>query len=121
MKNTVTTEAPETTPRTRSQSWSVNQVKLVGRLATEPSRRDTTAGLFASLRIATNSTRFPEFHDVVLWGKDAARCVQDLTKGQAVQVEGRLRTRTWTSADGTSRRTTEVVAFLVVPVEADVQ
>jgi single-strand DNA-binding protein len=119
MKKTVTTEAPETTPRTRTQAWSLNQVKLVGRLATEPSSRDTKAGLVASLRIATNSTRFAEFHDVVLWGKDAERCVQDLTKGQPVQVEGRLHTRTWKAADGTSRRATEIVASLVVPFEAD--
>ena len=100
MKKTATTK--EATPATRpsAKPWSVNRVQLVGRLAADPTVRDTTAGPVASLRVATNSTRVAEFHDVVVWGKDATESLQGFTKGNAVTIEGRLRTRTWTAADG---------------------
>lgn len=119
MKKTATTKAATPATRPNTKPWSINRVQLVGRLAADPTVRDTTAGPVASLRLATNSTRVAEFHDVVVWGQVATEIVKSFTKGNAVTIEGRLRTRTWTAADGSTRRSTEVVATAVAPFEAD--
>jgi single-strand DNA-binding protein len=47
---------------------------------------------------------------VVLWRQLADFAVNYMAKGRLVYVEGRLRTRTWDAADGTKRRSVEVVA-----------
>ncbi len=51
-----------------------------------------------------------EFHNIVVWGKQASIVRQFLTKGSTILVEGRLQTRSWEGKDGLSRRTTEVIA-----------
>jgi single-strand DNA-binding protein len=51
-----------------------------------------------------------EFHNVVLWGRQAEIAGQYLKKGAMVLIEGRLRTRSWTDKNGGQRRTTEIMA-----------
>jgi single-strand DNA-binding protein len=51
-----------------------------------------------------------EFHNVVLWGKQAEIAASFLTKGSLVLVEGRIETRSWDDKDGNPRRTTEIIA-----------
>jgi single-strand DNA-binding protein len=53
---------------------------------------------------------WPLVHDAVLWRQLADFPVNFMAKGRPVYVEGRLQTRTWDAADGTKRRTVEVVA-----------
>jgi single-strand DNA-binding protein len=108
-----TTQASDTTPPDKFSS--VNQVLLVGRLTVDPQLHSTSGGSVARLRVATNDTKAAEFHDVVVWGDDAEQVAGSVTKGSPVRVEGRLRTRTWSGSDGTSRRTTEIVAKTVEP------
>jgi single stranded DNA-binding protein len=50
------------------------------------------------------------FHIMVLWRQHADFAVTYLTKGRQVYIEGRLQGRTWEAADGSQRRTVEVVA-----------
>jgi single-strand DNA-binding protein len=50
-----------------------------------------------------------EFHRVVAWNKLAELCSQLLAKGRKIFVEGRLRTNTWQTQDGTQRSSTEIV------------
>jgi single-strand DNA-binding protein len=73
----------------------------------------------ARLRIATNSQwrdssgerhEQSEFHSVVAFDKLAQIAVQYCTKGRQVYVEGKLRSRDYTDADGTRRFVTEVIA-----------
>ena len=50
-----------------------------------------------------------EFHRVIAWNKLAELCSQLLAKGRKVYVEGRLRTTSWQTQDGTQRTSTEIV------------
>jgi single-strand DNA-binding protein len=50
------------------------------------------------------------WHRVVVWGNFAKPCASYLGKGSLVFVEGELRSRKWTGADGLERYTVEVHA-----------
>jgi single-strand DNA-binding protein len=52
-----------------------------------------------------------EWHNIVVYGKQAELCSQYLKKGRQVYIEGRLTTRQWEAKDGSGKRSrTEVVA-----------
>ncbi len=90
---------------------SVNQVTLIGRFVAAPEIRQTASGVHVTTaRVATNDKSGAEFHDVVLWGQLADFASQYLGKGRLVYVRGRLQSRTWQAADGTSRKAVEIVA-----------
>ena len=94
-----------------SRSDSVNQVTLIGRLVAAPELRETASGKHVTTaRVATNGRNQAEFHDVVLWGQLADFATSYLAKGRLVYVEGRLQSRQWQAADGSTRRTVEIVA-----------
>jgi single-strand DNA-binding protein len=94
-----------------SRGTSVNRVILVGRLVATPALRETGSGIHVTtVRIATNDREQAEFHDVVLWRQLADFAAQYMTKGRLAYVEGRLQGRTWEAADGSQRRSVEVVA-----------
>lgn len=100
-------------------SRSLNKVQLIGNLTRDPELRYTPTGAaVCTLGLATNRSwtmesgekkEETEFHRVVAWNKLAELCSQLLTKGRKIYVEGRLRTNTWTAADGSQKTTTEVV------------
>lgn len=118
MNKSTTTKANTNTPDQANRIKSVNEVRLIGRLTADPVVRDTNSGQVATLRLATNNTHVAEFHNAVLWDWHAGDLVQEFTKGQAVEICGRLRTRTWTGADGHTRRNTEIVITSVMPLTA---
>jgi single-strand DNA-binding protein len=99
---------------------SVNKVLLIGRLGQQPDMRYTPNGqAVTGLRLATNrSLTGPEgerrdmtdWHDIVVWGKQAETVSKYTGKGDLVYVEGRLQTRSWEAADGQKHYRTEVVA-----------
>ncbi len=103
---------------------SVNKVILVGNLGRDPEIRYLPSGqTVASFSVATTE-RFKgrdgqmrdqtEWHNVVVYGKQAELCGQYLKKGRQVYVEGRLTTRQWEAKDGSGKRNrTEVVALRV--------
>jgi single-strand DNA-binding protein len=104
-----TTESTET--KRSSRGTFVNRVILVGRLVATPELRTTASGLHVTtIRIATNDREQPEFHDVVLWRQHADFATKYMTKGRLAYIEGRQQSRTWEAADGSKRRTVEVVA-----------
>lgn len=98
----------------------LNKVLLVGRVTADPQVRTTPGGQsVATIGVATNRVWMDrnnqrqeetEFHNVVLWGRQAEIAGQYLKKGAMVLIEGRLRTRSWTDKTGQQRRTTEVMA-----------
>ncbi len=98
----------------------LNKVIIVGRVTADPQLRTTPGGQsVTTLGVATNRVwtdkngakqEEPEFHNVVLWGRQAEVAAQFLVKGATVLVEGRLRTRSWTDKQGGQRRTTEIMA-----------
>jgi len=101
----------------------LNRVFLIGRLTADPQLRATSSGSpVASFSIATNRNwkdksgeqrEQTEFHNIVVWGRQAETVNQFVGKGDTVMVEGRLQTRTWEGRDGQKRRTTEIVAIRV--------
>jgi single-strand DNA-binding protein len=107
----------------------VNKVLLIGRLGNEPVRRETKAGLAVTHFSLATSRKIQkqdsgagatesgmlekdetQWHKVVVWGKQAEACKQYLEKGQAVFVEGMIRTRKYTNKDGGARYAFEVHA-----------
>lgn len=94
----------------------MNKVMLVGRLTRDPELRSLPSGKpLATFVIATNEFRGgsgerTEYHNVVAWDRLAEVCGQFLSKGQLVDVEGRLQTRQWDDDAGIRHWKTEVVA-----------
>ena len=66
----------------------------------------------AEVSTAKNGTKQEdaEYHNVVVFGRQAETCAQYLKKGASVLVEGRMQTRTWDAQDGTKKSRTEIVA-----------
>lgn len=97
-----------------------NKVIIVGRVTADPELRTTPGGQpVTTLGVATNRVwtdkngakqEATEFHNVVLWGRQAEIASQFLVKGATVLIEGRLQTRSWTDKQGGQRRTTEIMA-----------
>lgn len=99
---------------------SLNKVMLIGNLGKDPELRHTASGMaVATFSIATSERvknkqtneweKKTDWHNVVLWDKQATLAGQYLTKGSTVYIEGRLQTRKWQDRDGNTRYTTEVV------------
>jgi len=51
-----------------------------------------------------------EWHNIVVWGKQAENCGQYLAKGRQVYIEGAIRSRSYDDKEGNKRYITEVVA-----------
>ena len=103
---------------------SVNKVILIGRLGADPELSYTNSGqAVGRLSVATTEgwmdkatnqwQERTEWHRVVLWGKQAEKAKEYLTKGRLVYVEGRLQTRSYDDKNGVKRYTTEIVARTV--------
>ena len=98
---------------------SVNIVILMGHLTRDPELRQTANGQpVATFSIATNRVwttsagqrqESTDFHDLVAWGRLAEICSQQLTKGCAIHVVGRLHQRSWTTPEGVKKHETEIV------------
>ncbi len=96
----------------RSRGFSLNEVRLIGRVAKEADVRVTPSGTHvAYLRVATNGLkeRDTEFHQLTAFGKTAEFAGEYLGKGRLVYVEGRLQTRDYRDQDGIRRWVTTIV------------
>jgi single-strand DNA-binding protein len=98
----------------------VNKVILVGRLAAEPEVKASPKGVYvAKLRLATNtyagkdddgnSKEISDFHNLVLFGKQAEFAGEHLHKGRLIYADGRLHTSSWEDTAGVKKYRTEVV------------
>ena len=92
----------------------------MGNLTRDPELKTLPSGSsVANFGIATNRVwrnqqgekqEEVQFHNIVVFGKQADTVSQYLKKGGSVLVEGRLQTRNWEAQDGTKRTKTEIVA-----------
>jgi single-strand DNA-binding protein len=57
-----------------------------------------------------NKQERTEWHNIVVWGKQAETCGQYLSKGRQVFIEGSIRSRQYEDKDGNKRSITEIVA-----------
>ena len=102
----------------------LNKMLAIGNVGTDPDMRYTPNGNpVTSFRLATNRTYTPaegerredtEWFTVVSWNQLAEQCNQYLTKGRRFYVEGRLKSNTWTGADGQTRFNNEIIADRVL-------
>ncbi len=99
---------------------NLNKAFVLGRLTADPQLRNTTSGqAVASFSLATNRVwndksgakqESTEFHNIVVWGRQAEIASQFLMKGATVLIEGRLQTRSWDDkTTGQKRYKTEIV------------
>jgi single-strand DNA-binding protein len=92
----------------------MNQVMLVGRLGKDPEVKYTQNGkAVCNFSMATNNPKGnkPDWHNIIVWEKQAEACAQYLSKGSQVAVMGKLQTRSWEDQQGVTKYATEVVAF----------
>ena len=99
---------------------AVNIAIVVGNLGKDPEVRFTQSGrAVANFSVATsdswtgqdgNRQERTEWHNIVVWGKQAELCGQYLSKGRQVFIQGRIQTRSWEDKTGNTRYTTEIVA-----------
>lgn len=99
---------------------NLNKVFIIGNLTRDPELKTLPSGTaVASFGVATNRVwkdqsgqkkEEVQFHNIVVFGRQAETVSQYLTKGSSVLVEGRIQTRNWEAQDGSKRSKTEIVA-----------
>ncbi len=100
---------------------SINRVVLVGNLTRDPELRATPGGTsVCSMRVAVNDrvkdpntgewSDKPNYFNVSVFGAQAERYAQWLTKGRQIAIDGRLRWREWQTQEGQKREAVEIVA-----------
>jgi single-strand DNA-binding protein len=99
---------------------SLNKVMLIGNTGREAELRYTANGTAQSqFSLAVNFRRkgtggewedATEWFNIVVFGDQAERTSQYITKGKQLYVEGRLQTRTWDDDQGVKHYRTEVIA-----------
>jgi len=99
---------------------SVNKVILIGNLGKDPEVRFTAGGkAVARFSVATSEVwndaegsrqERTEWHNIVVWGKQAESCGQYLQKGRQVYIEGSIRNRSYDDKEGNKKYITEVNA-----------
>ena len=92
----------------------MNTVILIGRLVRDPELKYTPNGVAVcnftlAVDRAFSKDKEADFIPIVVWGKIAEACGNNLNKGRLVAVSGRLQIRTY-EKDGQKRYITEVVA-----------
>jgi len=98
----------------------INKAFIFGNLTRDPELKSLpSGGKVASFGVATNRVwkdqsgakkESTEFHNVVVFGRQAETTAQYLHKGNSAFIEGRLQTRSWDSADGKKNYRTEIIA-----------
>ncbi|MCK6462637.1 MAG: single-stranded DNA-binding protein [Candidatus Pacebacteria bacterium] len=99
---------------------NLNKVFLIGNLTRDPELKSLPSGSsVATFGVATNRVwrnqqgekqEEVQFHNIVVFGKQADIVAQYLKKGSSALIEGRLQTRNWEAQDGSKRNRTEIVA-----------
>jgi len=97
----------------------LNKVIIYGNLTRDPERRSLPSGMtVVSMGVATNRVfvsqgqkqQETEFHNVIVFGKQAEIAAQYLKRGSTVLVEGHLKTRNWQDQQGVKHYRTEIIA-----------
>jgi single-strand DNA-binding protein len=99
----------------------LNKAIVIGNLTRDPELRSLPSGAaVTTMAVATNRVwkdkegrkqEDTQYHNIVVFGKQAETSAQYLKKGQSVLVEGRMQTRSWDDkASGEKKYRTEIVA-----------
>lgn len=97
----------------------INKAFLYGNLTRDPEVKALPSGSqVATFGLATNRVwkdrdgnkqESAEFHNIVVFGKQAEIAAQYLKKGKPIFIEGRIQTRSWDGDDGSKKYKTEIV------------
>lgn len=99
----------------------LNRAEIIGNITNDLNLRTTDTGTSVlSFGVATNrryksqnSDEWQEetnFHNVVVWGRQAENLAQRAKKGTRLYISGRLTTRSWDDQEGKKNYKTEIVA-----------
>lgn len=99
---------------------TLNKVTIAGRLTRKPQLRKTPNGIAVTDLLVALNREFTTlggdkqqevcFVDVVVWGKQAESCADNLDCSSPVYVEGRLQLDVWYAKDGEKRCKLRVAA-----------
>ncbi len=97
----------------------LNKAMIYGNLTRDPEMKALPSGMqVCSFSLATNRVyndrdgkrqEAVDYHNVVVFGKQAENCAKYLSKGNSTYVEGRMQTRSW-DKDGQKQYRTEIIA-----------
>ena len=98
----------------------LNKAMVIGNLTRDPEIKTLPSGIkVASFSVATNHVwkdkngvkqENADFHNIVVFGRQAEVVGQYMKKGSSILVEGRMQTRNWDDASGKKNYRTEIVA-----------
>lgn len=99
----------------------LNKATIIGNLTRDPELKTLPSGMkITSFSVATNRTwkdaagakkEAVDYHNIVVFGRQAETSAQYLKKGSQAMVEGRLQTQSWDDAgSGKKMYRTEIVA-----------
>ena len=98
----------------------LNKAFILGNLTRDPEMRSLPSGVpVTNFSVATNRVwkdregkkqESAEFHNIVVFARQAEVAAQYLRKGSSVLIEGRLQTRSWEGQDGQKKYRTEIIA-----------
>lgn len=98
----------------------LNKAFILGNLTRDPEMRSLPSGVpVTNFSVATNRVwkdrdgnkkESAEFHNIVVFSRQAEIASQYLKKGSSVLIEGRIQTRSWEGQDGQKKYRTEIIA-----------
>lgn len=98
----------------------LNKAFVIGNLTRDPELKSLPSGIqVCSFSVATNRVwtdkagakqEAADFHNIVVFGRQAENVGKYLKKGSSVLVEGRMQTRSWDAQDGSKKYRTEIIA-----------
>lgn len=98
----------------------LNKAIIYGNLTRDPDLKAIPSGSkVATFSVATNRIwkdksgarqEAVDYHNVVVFGRQAETVSQYLKKGSSALIEGRMQTRSWDAQDGQKKYRTEIVA-----------
>lgn len=98
----------------------LNKAFIIGNLTRDPELKSLPSGIqVTTFSLATNRVwknkegmkqENTDYHNIVVFGRQAETAAQYLKKGASAMVEGRMQTRYWEGADGKKNYRTEIVA-----------
>ena len=99
----------------------LNKAIVIGNLTRDPELKSLPSGIkVCSFSLATNRVwkdkngakqESADYHNVVVFGRQAETVAQYMKKGSSILVEGRMQTRSWDDKEsGQKRYRTEIVA-----------
>ncbi len=98
----------------------LNKAIIIGNLTRDPELKALPSGItVTSFSVATNRVwkdkngakqESADYHNIVVFGRQAEIANQYLRKGASVLVEGRMQTRSWDDASGKKNYRTEIIA-----------